>query len=39
MNNVKMTSEKFFDYYGDCYISDMCPLPSLGLGVSSSQPS
>lgn len=23
MNNVKMTSEKFFDYYGDCYISDM----------------
>ncbi|KAH6640374.1 hypothetical protein F5144DRAFT_626551 [Chaetomium tenue] len=23
MNNVKMTSEKFFDYYGDCYISDI----------------
>ncbi|KAK4459300.1 hypothetical protein QBC42DRAFT_183737 [Cladorrhinum samala] len=23
MNNVKMDSEKFFDYYGDCYISDI----------------
>jgi hypothetical protein len=33
MNNVKMTSERFFDYYGDCYISDMCPrLPSLAPG-------
>ena len=28
MNNVKMTTEKFFDYYGDCYISDMFPSPS-----------
>jgi len=26
MNNVKMDSEKFFDYYGDCYISDMYPF-------------
>ena len=26
MQNVKMTSEKFFDYYGDCYISDMYSL-------------
>ncbi len=27
MNNVKMTSEKFFDYYGDCYISDTYMYP------------